>query len=83
VAVVQGSPAHEAGLEGGEVVVLYRGQYLTIGGDVITEIDGTAIDSMETLAGIIASREAGDDIEITYFRQGGAWKTRATLQARK
>jgi S1-C subfamily serine protease len=83
VAVVQGSPAHEAGLEGGEVVVLYRGQYMTIGGDIITEIDGEAVESMEELAGIIASRKAGDEIEITYIRQGRTSKTWATLQARK
>jgi len=53
VSVVPGSAAGEAGMERG---------------DIVTAIDGEAVDSMATLAGRIRAHESGDSVEITIVR---------------
>jgi len=83
VEVVPGSPADKAGLRAGEVQVIYRGYVLTIGGDIIIEVDGEKVDSMERLVEIISEKEVGQEIEITFVRGGKVMKTRAKLGGRK
>jgi len=53
VSVVPDSAAGEAGMERG---------------DIVTAIDGEAVDSMATLAGRIRAHEPGDSVEITIVR---------------
>jgi Do/DeqQ family serine protease len=48
-------------------------------GDIITEIDGKAIDSFQELRAKIASRGAGSKLELTILRQGKSMKVNATL----
>jgi len=83
VEVVPGSPADKAGLRAGEVQVIYRGYILTIGGDIIIEIDGERVSSMEDLVEIISTKQVGQEIEITFIRGGEVKKTRAKLGGRK
>jgi len=83
VEVVPGSPADRAGLRAGEVQIIYRGYILTIGGDIIVEIDGEKVDSMERLVDIISRKKVGQEIEITFVRGGELMKTRAKLGGRK
>jgi S1-C subfamily serine protease len=83
VEVVPGSPADRAGLRAGEVQVIYRGYILTVGGDIIVEVDGEKVDSMERLVEIISEKEVGQEIEITFVRAGELMKTRAKLGGRK
>ena len=60
--VRDGSPAERAGLRGGQ------------NGDVITAIDGRAVDSSEDVSEVVSSREPGDRIEVE-IRRGDASET--------
>jgi membrane-associated protease RseP (regulator of RpoE activity) len=62
--VVPGSPAHDAGLEPG---------------DVITEVDGTAITEPSDLVDAIQSHDAGEQVTITYERDGDTKTVDVTL----
>ena len=64
VRVASGSPASDAGLEVG---------------DVITEIDGQAVDGPTALVAAIRSHQAGDEISVTYERNGQATTVKVTL----
>ncbi len=48
--VVSGGPADEAGMQGGTQQVLVAGEWVTIGGDIIIEIDETRIRNMDDLS---------------------------------
>jgi S1-C subfamily serine protease len=48
--VVSGGPADEAGLQGGTQQVQIAGNWVTIGGDIITAINGTRITSIDDLS---------------------------------
>jgi membrane-associated protease RseP (regulator of RpoE activity) len=66
LSVEEGSPADDAGLRGG---------------DVILEIDGDAVESPAQLADVIGSRRAGDEVEIQFKRRGRKRSTTAQLEA--
>ncbi|WP_335971638.1 S1C family serine protease [Streptomyces sp. CA2R106] len=51
-------------------------------GDVITKFDGTLIDSGETLIGEIWQHEPGDQVTLTYTRDGSSHTTTLTLGQR-
>lgn len=80
--VVPGSPADQAGLKGGNIQALIDGRVFLIGGDVILEIDGERIGSMEEVVEIISSHQPGDEIEITYLREGAQRTLEVTLGRR-
>ncbi|NYI05503.1 S1C family serine protease [Allostreptomyces psammosilenae] len=65
--VTPGGPADEAGLEPG---------------DVITRMDDSAIDSGPTLVSEIWSHKPGDQVEVTYIRDGETHTTTVTLGSR-
>ena len=48
-------------------------------GDVITAVDGQTINSIEELPNIIGEYAPGDEVEISYLREGTSEKTMATL----
>ncbi len=48
-------------------------------GDVITSIDGLAIDEVDELVNEIRKRHAGDEIDIAFLRNGTARTTKAKL----
>jgi S1-C subfamily serine protease len=55
VRVVEGSPAREAGL---------------LAGDVILEVDGKQVDSRATLTDHLLAYSPGDTVELTILRRG-------------
>jgi S1-C subfamily serine protease len=67
-AVVTGSPADEAGLEGGDTTVVVNGESYVLGGDIITRADGKAVASAEELGDTVAEKEPGDEIELEVRR---------------
>ena len=80
--VVDGSPAAEAGLQGGTSETSVQGQPYVVGGDIITAIDGEAVTSMEELAGTIAEKAPGDEITLTVLRDGATTDVSVTLEVR-
>ena len=68
--VVPGSPADEAGLEGGDQEIRFQGQQVTIGGDVIVALDGEELVEEADLATLIAEYSPGDTITIEVLRDG-------------
>jgi S1-C subfamily serine protease len=67
--VVPGSPADEAGLEGGDTRVVVNGESYFLGGDIITRADGKAVASAEALGDTVADKEPGDEIELEVRRE--------------
>jgi putative serine protease PepD len=65
--VEPGSPAEEAGLEPG---------------DAIVEIDGERVDSSLSLVAQVRERTTGDEVTITYVRDGARDEVTVTLDAR-
>jgi S1-C subfamily serine protease len=77
ISVQPGSPAAKAGLKGGTVPAELDGQKIMIGGDVIEKIDGRQMDSAADVSSYVASKKAGDRIEIEYLKGG---KKRETVE---
>jgi serine protease Do len=68
--VEPGSAADRAGLKGGSVPVTFGGTSLLLGGDIITRVNGTEVDSLETALRLVKSLKIGDTISIDYLRFG-------------
>jgi S1-C subfamily serine protease len=68
--VSDGSPAEKAGLRGGNITAQVNGQEIEIGGDIITAVDGDEVSTADDLAQVIQDHEPGDEVEITYLRDG-------------
>jgi S1-C subfamily serine protease len=66
--VVKGSPADKAGLEGGDTEATIEGARVNLGGDIITEVNGKPIDSMEEVVDAVNSAHPGDKMELTVIR---------------
>jgi putative serine protease PepD len=67
VSVDPGSAADKAGLQTG---------------DVITKVDGTVVDSPDTLGAAIAAHQPADHVTVTYTRNGASTTVDATLGTR-
>ena len=74
-----GSPADMAGIRGGSTTATIGGQTLTLGGDIITSIDGRKITSFANLAETIAAKSAGDRVTLGILRDGKAQTISVTL----
>jgi|GEM_PF-528080 len=68
--VVPGGPAAQAGLQGSTGTVQSGALTLPVGGDVIVEADGQAVDNYTDLLSIIESRQPGDELTLTILRDG-------------
>ncbi|MEY9845803.1 S1C family serine protease [Streptacidiphilus sp. MAP5-3] len=64
VSVTAGGPAAKAGLQAG---------------DVITQLGGTAVDSVATLSTVLASDKPGQQVQVTYLRDGSTKTATVTL----
>ena len=73
-AIVPDSPIDKAGLVAGSSSVIVNGMGYCLGGDVITEIDGTRVDSVSGLQGILAGHDAGETLTLHVVHAGGSEK---------
>ncbi|MCA9971826.1 MAG: trypsin-like peptidase domain-containing protein [Anaerolineales bacterium] len=80
--VVPGGPADRAGLQGSTDVTLVNGLEIPTGGDVILEVDGERLESLDELLSAIAFRDPGDDMQLTVLRDGRQEQLTVTLDAR-
>ncbi len=65
-----GGPAEKAGLEGGSSPVEFQAQSYRPGGDVITKVDGKAVEDSAQLAQLIAQFDPGQEIPLEIHRDG-------------
>jgi S1-C subfamily serine protease len=82
VQVVPGGPADQAGLQGGDTTVTVQGMDVPAGGDVITAIDGTPIETYTDLMALMAQRDPGTNVELTILRDGKQQAVTVTLGPR-
>ncbi len=68
--VIRGSPAHEAGLRGGNREIIIGSVRLPVGGDIIVAIDGRNVASMEQLIKMIDIHRSGQTIRLQIVRNG-------------
>ncbi len=73
--VVKGSPADKAGIEGGDTQATIEGAEVTLGGDIITEMDGKPVASMEDVINLVNEAHPGEKIEVTVLRGDNEEKT--------
>ena len=66
--ISKGSTAEAAGLQGASKWVRIYNQRVLIGGDIITEIDGKQVPSVDELDLLFETKRPGDAVQITYYR---------------
>jgi S1-C subfamily serine protease len=80
----QGAPADKAGIRGGRPgsQATVNGGALALGGDVIQQIDGEAIDSMDDIVRIVDGHKPGDRLTVKVLRDGRPLTMQVTLENR-
>jgi len=66
--VYSGSSADNAGIRGANEIVLLFNERILVGGDIITEIDGHPVSSLEELRLALEPKRAGDIVQVTLYR---------------
>jgi S1-C subfamily serine protease len=83
IRVIPGGPADEAGLRGGEREVEVLGRPLTLGGDVVVQIDDYDVSRFDDLLSYLARRtEVGQEVQLTIIRDGETQTVTVTLGQR-
>ncbi|MDE2899966.1 MAG: trypsin-like peptidase domain-containing protein [Chloroflexota bacterium] len=72
VRAIEEGPASEAGLRGGDEEVTLEGDEVTLGGDVITSVDGATVTDMHDLISyLVENTRPGDVIDINVLHSDG------------
>ncbi len=74
-----GSGADKAGLHAGQTPVVVNGESYTIGGDVITTVDGQPVSEFEQLRDAISQKKPGDKLKLEIVRNGDKKSVTVTL----
>jgi S1-C subfamily serine protease len=77
--VVKDGPADKAGIEAGGTTATINGEEVRLGGDIITEVDGEKLKSMDELVEIIQGSKPGDTLKLTVLRGGDEKTSEVTL----
>ncbi len=81
--VSEGSPAHLAGLRGGDALVDIRGKSVCSGGDLIVAINGYYFDDLDALITyLVQNTRPGDELELVVIRGRQASEVKVRLQSR-
>jgi S1-C subfamily serine protease len=70
--VQDGSPAQQAGLHGATSQVTIDGEQYSVGGDIVTAIDGAPITTMTELQNAIQAKRAGDAVTLAVIHADGS-----------
>jgi serine protease Do len=82
VQVETGSPADQAKLQASTQNVTINGQTVTIGGDVITAVDGKAVTTLGELRNLLSTFQPGQNLTLTILRGGSSLEVPVTLAER-
>jgi S1-C subfamily serine protease len=77
--VVKNGPADRAGLEAGSTSATINGQEVRLGGDIVTEVNGKQVTSMEDLIEQIQDSKPGDKLELQVIHDGKEKSVDVTL----
>jgi serine protease Do len=81
--VVAGGPAANAGLQASNTLVTINGVQGTVGGDIITAINGQTINSMSDIIAYLAIHsQVGQTVTLTILRNGQTQSVKVTLGTR-
>jgi S1-C subfamily serine protease len=79
VEVERGSAADVGGLHGSRRTVVIGNYEVPVGGDLIMNIDGRAVESRDALNRVMNHKRPGDPLDLTVFRGGRTLKVRVKL----
>ena len=83
IEIVSGGPADRAGIRGGDRIVQLGNVRLALGGDIITAINGEAVDNLQELTVYLETQtQVGDTVEVTIVRDGVEQNVQVTLAER-
>jgi S1-C subfamily serine protease len=68
VEVIEGSPADQAGLKGGDRQMIVEGTSYVLGGDIVTMADGQAVTSPDDLRRLLMEKSPGDSMALDIHR---------------
>jgi S1-C subfamily serine protease len=81
--VTSGGPADEAGIQGGTRQTAFAGEYIVVGGDIITALNGTRIKGIDDLSTFLEENTTPDQtIDVTVIRNGETMTLQLTLGTR-
>jgi S1-C subfamily serine protease len=66
--VYRGSSADNSGIRGANEIAILYNQRVMIGGDIITEISGRAVNSMDELQLALEGKRPGETVQVTVYR---------------
>jgi S1-C subfamily serine protease len=75
--VYRGSSADQAGIKGANQIVILYNQRVRIGGDILTDIDGKPVGSLEELRLLLETKRPGETVRVTVYR--GRSKTQKSV----
>jgi serine protease Do len=77
-----GSPAQQAGVQGGGLPLTIAGMEFLLGGDILTEINGQTLNDPDNFLEAIGSLKVGDKVILTLFRSRETRNVELTLSER-
>ncbi len=77
--VERGSAADGAGLHGADSQVIVGNYRIPVGGDLITAIDGKAVETDDAVIRALSRKHAGDTMALTIYRGGRSMELKVTL----
>jgi len=66
--IIRGGSADQAGIRGASQALLLYNARLLVGGDVLTEVEGKAVSSLEELRLALEDRKPGESVNVTLYR---------------
>jgi len=80
--VYRGSSADRAGIRGASEIVVFYNERILAGGDVITEIDGKPVASMDDVRRVLEDKRPGQTVTVTMYRGRARSQRAVTLTER-
>jgi serine protease Do len=80
--VYDGSPADRAGVRGGNLSVAVQGEEYLLGGDILTQINGTPIRSHQDYVARVKTLRVGQRVKIVVVRDGNPRELSLTVSER-
>ena len=82
VEVIRGGPAYKAGLKGGHTDLIYGNMRFPVGGDIIVDINGKLVESMNDLVHQVNRHQIGEALKFRVWREGRYMEKEVILEER-